>query len=171
MAVKVTNAQARKAEYDRARSTPITRIHGRPSRADYDRMIRELSDYAITVNLPAYTWSTDAATGNSYGALPLVIGANAYLNKTGLVFTMPGQPPAFSTRINGNTGELNKAKYTAEHEEIKENFAVLKGAEQGMCDNIRDALDLTYYEQLHDETLGYSQVTVREFLDHLSNKW
>ena len=54
---------------------------------------------------------------------------------------------------------------------MKKNFAVLKGAKQGMCENIRDALDLTYYEQLHDKTLGYSQVTVRKFLDHLANKW
>ena len=97
MAVKATNAQARKAEYDRARATPITRIHGRPSRPDYDCMVRELSNYAVAVQLPAYNWSTDAATGNSYGALPLVIGPAAYLNKTGLVYTTPGQPPAFST--------------------------------------------------------------------------
>ena len=40
-----------------------------------------------------------------------------------------------------------------------------------MCKNIRDALDLTYYEQLHDDTLGYSQVTVRQYLDHLADKW
>ena len=40
-----------------------------------------------------------------------------------------------------------------------------------MCKNIRDALDLTFYEQHHDDTLGYSQITVREYLDHLANKW
>ena len=84
---------------------------------------------------------------------------------------MPGQPPAFSTRITGTTNNLNKAKYTAEHEEKKENFSILKGAEQGMCENIRDTLNLTYYEQLHDDTLGYSQTIVREYLDHLANKW
>ena len=87
MAVKATNAQARKSECDRARSAPITRIHGRPLRPHYDRMVRELSNYAITIQLPAYNWSTDAATENSYGALPLVIGPTAYLNKTGLVYS------------------------------------------------------------------------------------
>ena len=155
-ALKATNAQARKAEYNRARATPITRIYGRPSRPVYDRMVRELSDYAITVQLPAYDWTTDAATGNSYDALPLVAGPTAYLNKTGLVYTIPGQPPAFSTRITGTTEDLNKANVTAEHEEIKENFAILKEAEQGMCENIHDALNLTFYEKHHDDTLGYS---------------
>ena len=57
------------------------------------------------------------------------------------------------------------------HEEKKENFVILKGAEQDMCENIRDALGLTFYKQLHDDTLGYSQITVREYLDHLANKW
>ena len=40
-----------------------------------------------------------------------------------------------------------------------------------MCENIRDTLDLTYYEKLHDDAYDYSQVTVREYLDHLANKW
>ena len=106
MAVKTTSAQARKTEYNRARATPITRIHGRSSRPDYDRMVRELSDYAVTVQFPAYNWSTDAATENSYGALPLVTGPTAYLNKTDLVYTTPGQPSAFSTRITGTTNDL-----------------------------------------------------------------
>ena len=48
---------------------------------------------------------------------------------------------------------------------------MLKGAEQGMCKNIRDALSLTFYEKHHDDTLGYLQITVREYLDHLANKW
>ena len=170
MVVKVTNAQARKAEYDRERATPIIRIHGRPSRPDYDRMVRDLGEYVITVQLPAHDWSTEAATGSSYDALPLVIEPAAYLNKAGLIYTTPGQPPAFSTRITGTTNDLNKAKYKAEHEEKKENFFVLKGAKQGMYETIYDALDLTYNEQLHDDTLGYSQVTVREYLDHLANK-
>ena len=87
------------------------------------------------------------------------------------MYTTPGQPPAFSTRINAHTSDLNKAKWTEEHEEMKENFAVLKGAEQGMCENIRDALGLTYYKQTHDEKLGYSQVTVEEYLNLLKRKW
>ena len=66
-------------------------------------MVRKLSEYAITVQLLAYNWSIDTATGNGYGALPLIIGPAAYVNKTGLVYTTPGQPPVFSTRIAGTT--------------------------------------------------------------------
>ena len=54
MAVKATNAQAKKAEYDRVRAKPLTRIHGRPARNDYNRMVRELSEVAITVQIPVY---------------------------------------------------------------------------------------------------------------------
>ena len=74
IAVKATNAQARKAEYDRARAAPITRIHCRPSRPDYDRMVRKLSGYAITVQPPAYNWSTDSATGNVFARCRLLLG-------------------------------------------------------------------------------------------------
>ena len=63
-------------------------------RPDYDRMVRELSEDAITVQHPAYDWSTDAVTGNSYGALPLVIGPAAYLNKAGLVYIHDAGPAA-----------------------------------------------------------------------------
>ena len=63
-------------------------------RPDYDRMVGELSDYVITVQLPAFGWSTDAVTGNSYGALPLVIGPVSYLNKTGLVYIHDAGPAA-----------------------------------------------------------------------------
>ena len=171
MAAKSTNAQAKKAEYDRVRAKPLTRIHGRPGRGDYDRMVQELSDTAISVNIPAYAWSMDAATGTDYGALPIVIGGAAYLNKTGLIYVEPGRPPAFDPRIHQGTTAYNKTKWAAEHEEKKECYAILDGAKEAMADNIRDALDSMYYEQLRQETLGYTTVTVREYLTHLTDKW
>ena len=38
------------------------------------------------------------------------------------------------------------------------------GVRAGIKDNIMDALDLTYYGQLKDKVLGYSQVTIVQFI-------
>ena len=41
-----------------------------------------------------------------------------------------------------------------------------RGKEWGK-DNFKDVLDLMFYEQLEDEVLGYTQVSIIDFLDHL----
>ena len=58
-----------------------------------------------------------------------------------------------------------------EWEDLKESHAVLIGARLGIAKNIPDALDTTYHEQLVDTVLGYTNVTLKDYFDHLTTKW
>ena len=46
---------------------------------------------------------------------------------------------------------------------------MLLGARAAIKDNIMDAVDLMYYEQLKDEVLGFKQVQIIDYLNHLKS--
>ena len=45
------------------------------------------------------------------------------------------------------------------------------GTCKAVCHNIRRVLDGKYYEQLEDELMGYKDVTIRVYFEHLDEKW
>ena len=53
----VTKPQVKKAEYDRIRSKPFTRIHGCPPRNCVDRLVREAGDAALETKIPGFDWT------------------------------------------------------------------------------------------------------------------
>ena len=40
-----------------------------------------------------------------------------------------------------------------------------------VCDNIRDTLDEAYYKQPRKKTIGYNEVTIRDYFKHIDEKW
>ena len=52
--------------YESVRGTPFTKIHGRPSRNDYEILKKEASDLACELDNITYDWSHSAA-GDEYG--------------------------------------------------------------------------------------------------------
>ncbi len=60
---------AEKMAYDTVRTAPFTRIHGRPTRQDYETLKQEASDLASEVANITFAWSWDTATGEEYGLL------------------------------------------------------------------------------------------------------
>ena len=69
---------AETTSYDGVRATPFTRIHGRPTRQDYELLKKEASDLASEVDNITFTWSHDTATGEEYGLLAEIIGDVKY---------------------------------------------------------------------------------------------
>ena len=96
-----------------------------------------------------------------------VIGSTQYTAKTTKVYTVPVEPAAYDARITTNTEDLNRRKWMAENNQKIESWALMLGARNGVKDNFKDALDLMFYDQLQDEVLGYTQVSIIYFLDHL----
>ena len=45
------------------------------------------------------------------------------------------------------------------------------GSIEAICENIREALPERYYEQLEDDIMGYKEVKIIDYFDHLDNKW
>ena len=46
-----------------------------------------------------------------------------------------------------------------------------RGACSAVCRNIREALPEAYYEQLKIELMGYKEVSIRDYFDHLDEHW
>ena len=165
--VKITSReQTRRTEYNRIREKPFTRIHGKPSLTDYDLLVEETKKIAVTVQIPAYDVWVD-----KYGLLTEAIGDTEYLAKIGLDYIEPTKLSDYDPGIQNNHSVITKARREAEWESKKESYAVVEGARQGICKYICDALDKQFYEQLKDNDLGYGEASIKDHLDHLSQKW
>ena len=44
------------------------------------------------------------------------------------------------------------------------------GVCEAICDNIQEALPEKFYEQLEDEVMGYKEVTIMDYFDHLDDR-
>lgn len=158
-----TVQQAQQAVYDKIRAMLFTRIHGRPARRQYDKLLEECADVAVLLQLPAYPWS------DKYGILAEVLGAQEYLTTTGLVYVEPTPPTAFNGSITASTSQHVREPKTAKHEQLQERYFIWQGGCKAVCDNIRDALDEQYYHQLKRRITGYAEVKIFDFLDHIAS--
>ena len=159
----VTKPQAKKAEYDRIRAKPFTRIHGRPTRNGVDRLASEAGDATLETQIPGFDWAEE------HGLLAEVVGIQQYLAKTNKTYVLPTEPSVFDSRIRADTADHLVQKYTAQNDQKIESWSVLVGARAAVKENIMDAVDLMYYEQLKDEVLGFKQVHIIDYLDHLKS--
>ena len=77
-----TAKQVEATAHETVRSHPFTRVHGRPTRKDYDTLKEEASALACEVEDITYPWSKNA-TGE-YGLLADIIGDAEYTHLTGI---------------------------------------------------------------------------------------
>ena len=71
------SSSAKSAEttsYEAVHAVPFTRIHGRPTRHDYETLKKEASDLASKVYNLTFAWCRDPVTGEEYGLLAEIIG-------------------------------------------------------------------------------------------------
>ena len=167
--MKVTGKAAQAAVFKRVRATPFTRIPGKLTRRDYITLKNEAQEGACEIE-SGYEWSGE------FGHLPLVTGAAEFLrittaDGTPLVYVPEIQPAAFNPTITANTSEYQARKKTAEWEEKRECWYALMGTNEGLCHNMRDAIDEMYYKQLKQPIIGYRGLKIKDYLDHLETKW
>ena len=150
-----------KQVYDDIRAEPYTRIHGRPSWRDKERLIKESKVHALR-NKVSYDWS------GRFGLLPEIIGAARYGLENPLLpgYVAPVQP-ANSATIAGNASAAAIRQATDANNLLKRDWAVTCGFRRGVGDNMRDALDLEFYSALEHDTYEYLNVTPRDYIDHL----
>ena len=101
---------ARAAEitaFENARSTPFTRIHGRPCRSDYKILKQEAATITSEVEHITYNWSRDAGTGDEYGLLAEILGVDEYYHQIGISTYVEETDQHHLCRGNG-TGHLQR---------------------------------------------------------------
>ena len=157
--------------YDAVRAQPLTRIHGRPTRSDYERIKKEASDLASEVEDIVYNWARDPATGTEYGLLAEIIGEPEYNLLTGITWTQEREPDKYDPTITAATATHTRKRMEEDWEEYRRSWYTRKGFLRGMTMNMRDALDEAYYSQLKHVTTAYRNTTPLQILEHLDTRW
>ncbi len=57
------------------------------------------------------------------------------------------------------------------NKEVREIWYIRKGTIRGIADNLRDALEPTYYQQLKNKRLKYKNLEIQDYFKHLDTHW
>ena len=150
--------------YEKVRNKKFTRIHGKPTWSSKEALLREAEEVALECDVH-YAWAGE------FGLLATVIGTVRYLAEAGLNYVVPVQPvDAPPPAVAGGTAAVIRA-WESTNDLDRRNFAIFKGFKSAICENIRDALDLQYYEQIREVTFGFKRRTFRSYIEHLEAHW
>ena len=165
-----TAKQAETTAHEAVRATPFTRVHGRPTRKDYETLKDEASALASEVEDITYAWSRDNA--EEYGLLADILGADEYDELTGIgTYASPAEPASYDPAITNATPTHERKRREEEWELIRTSWFIRKGFLRGIVDNLRDALDEQYYSQLKHRLTAYCNVMPLQILYHLNDRW
>ena len=165
MTAASTARQTQKAASDSARERKFTKINGRPTRKDYNRLCKEVQEASTQEYVP-YPGAED----NGY--LAEILGDTRYTALTELEYEKPDEKPsAIHPDIDEDTTAEERAELKAEQAELIETWWDRLGWIKGTGHNIRAALDKKYYQLLQEGLLKYKKVEPKQYLDHLANKW
>jgi hypothetical protein len=146
------------------------RVHGRPTRNDYETIKSEASALASEVEDITYAWSKNAT--DNYGFLGNILGVNEYEELTNInTYTIPIEPASSDTSIT-NARLTHERKWKEEEWDLIQTlWFIQKGFLRGIINNLRDALNEQYYSQLKHQLMAYQNVTPFQILEHLNDRW
>jgi hypothetical protein len=94
---------AEASAYENVRANPFTRIHGHPTRSDYEIIKHEAATLASEVEGITYAWSRDPDTGDEYGLLAEILGLDEY-DQTGIdKYVEENEPLIYNPSITNST--------------------------------------------------------------------
>jgi len=165
-----TAKQAETTAHEVVRTTPFTRVHGRPKCKDYKTLKDEASALASEVEDITYEWSKDAA--EEYGLLADILGFDEYNKLTSIdTYTIPMESALYDPAITNATPTHERKRREEEWELVCTSWFIRKGFLRGVVDNLRDALDKQYCSQLKHRLTAYRNVMPFQILDHLNDRW
>jgi hypothetical protein len=142
-----TAKQAKTTAFESVRATPFTRVHGRPTRRNYDILKEEACVLASKVKDITYPWSKNAT--NNYGLLANILGIDEYDDLTNIAtYAIPHKPASYDPNITNATLTHTWKRMEEEWELVRTSWYIRKGFLKGVVDNLWDALDEQYYSQL-----------------------
>jgi hypothetical protein len=98
-----SNTKSIEAEaFEAVQVTPFTKIHGRPSRNDYETLKKEASDLASELEDITYEW-TRSPTGKEYGLLAEIISKDEYQHLMNLTWEQVTEPGPYDPDIDDTT--------------------------------------------------------------------
>jgi hypothetical protein len=165
-----TTKQAKTTALESVHAIPFTRVHGRPTRHNYETLKEEAPTLGSKVEDRTYAWSKNAT--DDYGLLTNILGADEYNELTGIdSYAIPCKPVSYDPTIT-NAMLSHKRKWKeVEWDLICTAWLICKGFLRGVVDNLHNALDKQYYSQLKQRLMAYCNITPHQILEHLNNRW
>jgi hypothetical protein len=156
--------------YEMVHSTSFTKIHGRPTRSNFENLKKEASNLARELDDITHNWS-QRPTGKDYGLLAKIIGEDEYQHLTGLTWVQETKSATYDPNINDTTATHTRKQTKQEWDRTRETWAIKKGFLRGVAANFQDALDKNWYSQLKSVHTTYPNTTPIQILDHLNTRW
>ncbi len=104
--------------YKSVRALPFTKMHGRPSRSDYETLKKKASNLASELEDITYDWSR-SATGKEYGLLAEIISKDKYQHLTNLTWVQETEPKTYDPEINDTTATHTWKRMEQEWEQTR----------------------------------------------------
>jgi hypothetical protein len=165
-----TEKQAETSAFEAVRATPFTRVHGRPTRKDYEFLKEEASALASKVQDITYAWSKNAT--EDFGLLADIIGTDEYNELTSIAtYIIPTEPPSYDLTITNATLTHERKRKEEDWELGRTSWYIRKGFLKGVVHNLCDAIDEQYYSQLRHRLTAYRNITPYQILEHLNDRW
>ena len=165
-----TAKQAKTNAFESVRATPFTRVHGRPTRRDYEVLKEEACAPASEVDNITYAWSKNLM--DNYRLIADILGIKKYDDLTGiLTYTIPHEPASYDPNITDATPTHTRKQMEEEWGLVRTSWFIRKGFLRGFADILQDALDEQYYSQLRHRLTAYRNITPYQILKHLNNRW
>jgi len=167
-----TAQAAETTAFENVRSTPFTRIHGRPSWSNYKILKQVAATIASKVEDITYDWSCDAGTGDEYGLLAEIVGVDEYNHQTGIsTYDEETEPDTYDSSINDTTPTHTQKMKEEEWERLCTCWYICKGFLKGVTANLRDAINEQFYSQLKYRHTAYRNTNRFQILKHLNSTW
>jgi len=156
--------------YDMVRFSSFTKIHGRPTRSDFENLKKEASDLASKLDDITCNWSR-SPTCDEYGLLAEIIGKDENNHLTILTWVQEVKPNTYDPNITNTTSTNTRKRIEQQWECTGKTWAIRKGFLRGVAANFRDALDENWYSQLKSVHTAYHNTTPIQILQHLETRW
>ena len=163
--MKISSTSAEQSAYEAIRAAPFTKIQGRPTRRCRDDLEEEAKIALCGAKVPGFEWAGE------FGLLGELMNAANYTTLSGETYVEETEPKPFDPSITTGTSDFQVKKKCAVWDQKRESYYTRQGTLQGVCENIRDALDEPYHKQLKKKVIGYKKVKVKDYFDHLDKKW
>jgi hypothetical protein len=121
-----TAKQAETTAYENVRSNPLTRVHGRPTRSDYEILKSEASALEGEVEDITYLWSKNPT--DDYGLLGDILGADEYDELTAIdTYAVSNKPASYDPTITNATLTHERKHKEEEWDLIRTSWFIRKG--------------------------------------------
>jgi hypothetical protein len=147
--------------FENVRATPFTRIHGHPSRSDYEILKQEAATIASEVEDIIYAWSRDD-----------ILGVDEYDHQTVIgTYVKEMEPDTYDSIINDTTPTHMQKCKEEEWECLRTCWYIRKGFLKGVTANLCDTIDKQFYSQLKHCHTAYRNTTPFQLLKHFNSTW